>query len=709
MLWLLILCITCRNAASKTFYILSTPDDSCPAPNLGQCFTLQQYADSRQIGYHSDITLKLQPGNHSLNSTLTLTILNNVANFSMTSTNGSVTCSGENKDTGGRFSLSGVQNVYIGQLTFINCYNNKIEDMQTFITEDSTFLGGNFRAWEFLDIANIIVRRCLFSRILSTVLFFRDRESNITVDNCRFISNGADVDGKGGKFGGAIYSHGTLTIRDSNFVDNQAFVSGGAVCIQYSPIFVTGCNYTHNKANQTGGAICALGAGGLIINSTFIENAVTNAADKGQGGALYYRTLSSDSPLELHYCTFSGNTAVHAGGAVYSWSKFNVTIVSSTFRNNSATSAGALLFYKNKNNPAPVILSLVSCAFVDNTAIVRSRNRIGLPSVQEIGSGGALIVQGGLRCFRSNFTGNSAEMHAGVVYMSNTENYIYSEGCIFTNNSARGGIGGVYHCRLKHTAVHILDNSFQGNTALHCGVVYATIFSSGDVNNITIESSLFTNNSAVGSSGNGGVACISYGSVLINCSGFSHNTAAQNGGVIYTYQSDITIVSSSFINNAAVKDGGVMHANHVSNKILKTKMSYNYVGNDGGAAFILNNSQGDIGDSVFSHNNAENGGGAFYVNSSELEISATNFFGNRVGSTIGTNILFCSGNRIVFNSTANERDSCMSYSEDIQHFPEPDGLECSAYVFSEAEYTIIYTASTTASQVSASTPIPAGQ
>ena len=659
MLWLLILCIICRNTACETFYILSTPDDSCPASSESdQCYTLQQYADSPIIGSDSDITLELQPGNHNLNSPLTLTIMNNVANFSMTSTNGSITCNSENKNTGGRFSFSGVQNVYIGQLTFINCYNNKIEDMKHFVTEDSTFLGGNSRAWIFLNnIANIIVRRCLFSRILSTVLFIQDKESNVTVDNCHFISNGVRADGMGGKHGGAIFSRSILTIRDSNFVDNQAPLGGGAVCILHSLIFISGCNYTHNKAIQKGGAICVLDSGGLITNSTFIENAVTvtDAVDIGLGGALFldYRILTSGSPFKLHNCTFSGNTAVHAGGAVYAWSKFNLTIVSSTFRNNSATSAGALYFYKNNSTDNNInILSLISCTFVDNTAIVRLTSRIGLLSA--LGSGGALIVQGGLRCFKSNFTGNSAEIHAGVVYMLNTEsypNYFYSEECIFTNNSAVGSSG----------------------------------------------------------LGDGGVACIFYGSVFVNCSGFSHNTAAENGGVIYTSQSNITIVSSYFINNAAAKNGGVMHANYVYYKILKTKMSYNYAGNDGGAAFIFNNSQGDIGDSVFSHNNAANRGGALYVNSSELKISATNFFGNRVGSTIGANILYCTDNRIVFNSTANERDSCMSYSEDIQHFPEQAGLECPAYYAFSEEELIILSATNTASQVSTSTPIPAGQ
>jgi hypothetical protein len=151
-------------------------------------------------------------------------------------------------------------------------------------------------------------------------------------------------------------------------------------------MFITGCKFTRNTAVHIGGATCAISdASGLITHSTFTENSVTNAARKGQGGALFYRTIASDSfpvPLELRYCTFSGIIAVHAGGAFYALLKVNVTIVSSIFRNNSATAGGAISFHRN--DPWPdILLSLISCIFFDNTAVVRSRNRVGLPSVYQ--------------------------------------------------------------------------------------------------------------------------------------------------------------------------------------------------------------------------------------------------------------------------------------------------------------------------------------
>ena len=95
------------------------------------------------------------------------------------------------------------------------------------------FFEGNFRAWQFLVTTEfeISVQRCLFSNILSSALVIQDRESTVTVENCELISNGDYSDGKGGNWGGAISSYSTLTIKDSNFVDNIAFIKGGAVFI----------------------------------------------------------------------------------------------------------------------------------------------------------------------------------------------------------------------------------------------------------------------------------------------------------------------------------------------------------------------------------------------------------------------------------------------------------------------------------------------
>ena len=219
-------------------------------------------------------------------------------------------------------------------------------------------------------------------------------------------------------------------------------------------------------------------------------------------------------------------------------------------RFNSATAGGAISFHKK--NPV-VILSLINCTFIDNTAIERSRNRLGLPSIVENLIGyGAIIVRDGMRCIGSNFISNSTQVHGGVVHMSNFgsyPNYFYSESCIFTNNSALGGIGGVHHCRVRHTVAHIVESTFINNTALSCGVAYASVHFEDYHNNVTIESSLFMYNSTTDSqSGVGGVACVSYGTVSITCSRFNHNIAVQDGGVVYTNESTVNIVTSSFTN-----------------------------------------------------------------------------------------------------------------------------------------------------------------
>ena len=379
---------------------------------------------------------------------------------------------------------------------------------------------------------------------------------------------------------------------NSNFIDNKALSEGGAVCVKYSPVFVTGSNFSCNTAHKKGGALSIRGTGGFISHCNFIENAVTDLSDAGSGGAIFYEFKSfqpSGPLLELHYSIFSGNTAVHSAGAVYSETRFNVTITNSIFINNSANSGGAI-HYIGKLHPIIVkLLSLINCTFTDNTAVVRPGYHEEALSNIQLGSGGALTVKGGLRCFLSNFTRNSAELHAGVVLIANQRpypNYFYSERCIFTNNTATGGIGGVYYGLIRRTVANIVESIFFGNTALHCGVANASVFQTRNLNTITIESSVFMYNSAVGSLGDGGVACISYGSVSINCSVFSYNTAAQNGGVIHIEQSVINIVSSSFTNNAAANDGGMMYTNHVSYMISGSHISNNSAVNNGGAIFM---------------------------------------------------------------------------------------------------------------------------
>ena len=160
LIWLLFLCSVFTSAVCDTFYIISAPGDSCPS--VGQCYTLQQYADNPII--RSDINfLELQPGNHSLNTRLTVMPSNSVTNFSMTSVCGTVICS--YPPTRGYITIDGVQNVYIGQMSFIDCYSNRIGTADNFIAEDSTFHSGGSTGLVLDGISNALIQRCSLSGV----------------------------------------------------------------------------------------------------------------------------------------------------------------------------------------------------------------------------------------------------------------------------------------------------------------------------------------------------------------------------------------------------------------------------------------------------------------------------------------------------------------------------------------------------------------
>lgn len=103
--------------------------------------------------------------------------------------------------------------------------------------------------------------------------------------------------------GGAISSFGELYVTDSTLTDNTAGASMGGIRQRYGLATVTGSTFSGNRANQgSGGAIGVsyVDLGVAIDNTTFSENSTI-----GGGGAIY----SFSSVVELTHVTFAGNIA----------------------------------------------------------------------------------------------------------------------------------------------------------------------------------------------------------------------------------------------------------------------------------------------------------------------------------------------------------------------------------------------------------------
>ncbi|MBX3086213.1 MAG: SUMF1/EgtB/PvdO family nonheme iron enzyme [Anaerolineae bacterium] len=107
--------------------------------------------------------------------------------------------------------------------------------------------------------------------------------------------------------GAAIINRGQLTIARCSFANNNANQSGGAIYSQ-SDITIIESTFFNNTARTSGGAITSAGASKLtIVNSTFAENTAS------AGGAM---ALDEQAELTLLNSTVAGNTATTVGGGV---------------------------------------------------------------------------------------------------------------------------------------------------------------------------------------------------------------------------------------------------------------------------------------------------------------------------------------------------------------------------------------------------------
>ena len=127
--------------------------------------------------------------------------------------------------------------------------------------------------------------------------------ASMTLDRVRFVNNHAD------NGGGFYFTFGGLTVRDSEFSDNQAGFAGGAADIDSARSTFINTRFTGNKADSQGGGIRAQSTTLMIEDSTFLKNTSTTS----RGGALYLEHVN----VSVLRGQFYQNHADYHGGAIY--------------------------------------------------------------------------------------------------------------------------------------------------------------------------------------------------------------------------------------------------------------------------------------------------------------------------------------------------------------------------------------------------------
>jgi CSLREA domain-containing protein len=224
----------------------------------------------------------------------------------------------------------------------------------------------------------------------------------LTLSNSTFSGNSAFVDG------GGIWSSGSLTVQNSTFTGNSAADGGGIYNI--GSMTVTDSTFSGNSASAGGGGIYAIQ--GLVANSAFRDNSATSG-----GGIVNY-----EGTITVTNSTFSGNSAV-AGGGILNVVDSSSTVINSTFSGNFATGTG-------------------------------------------VDGGGGIANAGTLAANNNIFTGNTAAAaHGGGIYnRSGTTTASYN---VFYNNLAAGSEDDCGNCTPTNSTTgnpNLLPLGYYGGT-----------------------------------------------------------------------------------------------------------------------------------------------------------------------------------------------------------------------------------------------------
>lgn len=203
------------------------------------------------------------------------------------------------------------------------------------------------------------------------------------------------------------------------------------------------------------------------------------------------------------------------------------------------------------------------------------------------GNGGGIENWGTLTVNDSMISSNSAGSFGGGIYNSGPLTVTNST---VSNNSAGGG-GGFYNRRTLSIANSTVSGNHSGNGGGG--------LSNNEGGTVIVNNSTFSANSASGPAGNGSGLFNNSGTVTVNSSTFSANTAGNGGGGIANY-STMTVNNSTFSANVATGYGGGLF---------------------NAGTLTLNNS-------TFSGNNASGPGGGIRNNNGTLTLNRTLIAGN---------------------------------------------------------------------------------
>ena len=495
--------------------------------------------------------------------------------------------------------------------------------------------------------------QCLFKRNTATysggaIIMLKTRGSFV---NCTFERNSAKGLPHKKTAGGAIFSshRSNITVQQSLFKENTATFIGGAIHMQKTRGSFVNCTFQRNSAKSLphkmvyGGAISSSDRSNITVQqSLFKENTATYS-----GGAIYMQKTRGS----FVNCTFERNSAkslphkmVH-GGAISSGDRSNITVQQSLFKENTATySGGAINMQKTRG-------SFINCSFERNSAksvphkmvyggAISSSDRSTITVQQSLFkentatySGGAINMQKTRGSFiNCTFERNSAKslqhkmVYGGAISSLDRSN-IKVQQSLFKENTATYSGGAIY---MQKTRGSFVNCTFERNSAksLPHKVVYGGAISSSDRSNITVQQSLFKENTATHSGG--AIIMQKTRGSFVNCT-FERNSAKSlphkmvyGGAISLLDRSNITVEQSLFKENTATFSGGAIDMQNTRGSFVNCTFERNSIkcrpanfGDFGGAICARSFSYLTMNQCIFKENRAATTGGATFIQDSQ--------------------------------------------------------------------------------------------
>ena len=485
--------------------------------------------------------------------------------------------------------------------SFVNCTfeRNSVKGLP-----DKTSYGG---AICLGDRSNITVQQSLFKENTATYSggAINMQKSRGSFVNCTFERNSVKGLPDKTSYGGAICSgvRSNITVQQSLFNENTATYIGGAIFMQRTRSSFLNCTFERNSAKglphkkTAGGAISSGDRSNITVQqSLFNENTATYI-----GGAIFMqRTRSS-----FLNCTFERNTVkglpnkISFGGAIFSGDRSNITVRHSLFKEHTATySGGAIGMQKSRG-------SFVNCTFERNSAK-------GLPHKKTAGGAISSGDRSNITVQQSLFNENTATYASGAIHMEKTRGSFVN--CTFERNSAKG----LPHKKTAGGAISSGDRSnitvrhslFKENTATYRGGAIGMQKSRGSFVNCTFE-----RNSAKGlphkKTAGGAISSGDRSNITVQQSLFNENTATYIGGAIFMQRTRSSFLNCTFERNTVkglpnkISFGGAIFSGDRSNITVRHSLFKEHTATYSGGAIGMQKSRGSFVNCTFERNSAK--------------------------------------------------------------------------------------------------------